>query len=69
VIETRPLPSLAKTAFDLLMREFDARANALSTQTVEVLGLREEDDWTVDFNTGVMHREIPDAPPEAPVGG
>lgn len=48
----------------LLQREFDARVDAIGKQTVEAMGLRDEDDWTVDFEKGEVRREVPDPAPE-----
>lgn len=63
-MERKPLPDLAKTAMALLQQEFDRRADILGRQAVEAMGLRHEDDWTVDFAKGELHREVPDPAPE-----
>lgn len=64
MIESRPIPDLAKTAHRLLVREFQRDINAIGQQTVAALGLNEADNWTVDFDAGVLRREVAD-PPEA----
>jgi hypothetical protein len=67
MIESRPLPQLAKSAIGLLRErmalQFAGEADALARETVAALGLREEDNWIVDFEKGEIRREVPDPVP------
>ena len=62
MIEQRPIPELAKTAYTLLIAEFEQRVAAIGRQTTEVLGFTEADDWTIDFGRGLMLRVVEDPP-------
>lgn len=59
--ERKPLPQLAKTAMQMLQREYDARADAIGKQAVEAMGLDPAEDWVADFAAGEVRRDVPDA--------
>lgn len=60
--ETKPIPEIAKSAFDLFAADCQRKANELGRQTVEVMGLGPE--WTVDLQTFNVVRTMPDIRPE-----
>lgn len=60
--EKKEISALAKSAFALLRQDFQQRANILGDQVLQAMGLQPNDGWTVDFNTGVVFRDVPDAP-------
>lgn len=62
MIENRPLPQLAITAHAYAFAEYERACQAISSQAVAVLGFTEGDNWTINFGTGRMAREVPDAP-------
>lgn len=65
--ESHPLPSIAKTAVSLLMQNFRRDLDALGVQTREAMGLPDDPKWAVNFDLGVITREIPDPPtPDEP---
>jgi hypothetical protein len=63
MIDSRPLPAIARTALALLNAQYKSDVDAIGVQTVEVLGLREDDNWHVDFPAGTLWRELPDPSP------
>ena len=74
-METQPIPELAKSAITFVAKhraEFEAQqqavVNALGVQTLEVMGLSQDEGWMIDFDAGVAKRAVPDAPiPDAPI--
>ena len=54
MIESKPLPALAVTAFN-------AQINMVIGQTLEVMCLRAEDGWIVDLQNRVVTRTVADA--------
>lgn len=68
MIESHPLPMIAKTALSLLEQTFRRDLAALGEQTREAMGLPDDPKWAVNFDLGVITREIPDppTPPEPP---
>ncbi len=64
--ETHPVPAIAKTAITLLAADFQRNVNVISEQTVEALKLDKDGGWTVNFDTGLISREVPDPPKESP---
>lgn len=65
MIESHPIPKIAKTAFGLAKQNFDRAVNELARQSVEAAGFNPDDNWTVDFDRGMMAREVPDIGPPA----
>ena len=68
MIESHRIPEIAKTAQRLAWASYLNQLDAIGHQTAAALGLDPDGDWQVNFNTGVVTREVPDpaAPPGAP---
>lgn len=62
--ETHPIPKVARTAFALTLQNFQKAVNELGRQTVEALGLNPDDNYNVNFDTGIITREVPDIAPQ-----
>lgn len=60
MIDSRPIPALAQTALAFLNASYRRQLDDIGRQTVDALGLSQADNWTVDFDRGVMTREIAD---------
>ena len=58
MIDSRPIPDLSKTAFQLTANEFQRAINLIGEQTLAALGLTGAD-WKVDFEAGTVSRDIP----------
>jgi hypothetical protein len=68
MLESRPLPAIARTAHRYACADFQRTIEELGRQAVAALGLTEADDCIVDFEKGLVHREVPDpAPVDLPV--
>lgn len=52
--ESKPMPAIAVTAFNL-------QINILIAQTLEAMGLRAEDGWQVDLQHKQVTRTVADA--------
>lgn len=61
--ETRPIPDESKAALHRLGLAYRAQVHQLAVLTVKAEGLSETDNWTVDFDAGVMRRDVPDTTP------
>lgn len=62
--DTKPLPQIAVTAFQLLDANFQRSANDLGMQT---LALKPDGEgWGVNWNTKLFERDVPDVVPEPP---
>lgn len=64
--ETKPLPELAKSAFQLLQANFQRGHNDLATQTLAVMGLTLDAGWVVNFQSGNAERPVTEPPAEPP---
>lgn len=61
--DERPIPAASMAALERLGMKYRAEVHQLAILTVRSLGLSEDDNWDVNFDTGVMTREIPDITP------
>lgn len=61
--ESHPIPALAKTALALTNAEYQRAVDVIGRQTIAALGLNEADDWTVNFDTGLITRDVSDIEP------
>ncbi len=62
MIESRPLPEIARTAAALLAQEHARQLDALGMQTLDVMGVLLSDGWRIDFAAGTVSRERPEQP-------
>ena len=56
--ETRPLPSLALTAFGLMRAAFQRDLQTLGGQILDAVGLPASE-WGIDYDRGVVYRHTP----------
>lgn len=63
--ETRPIPAIGMTAYNLLTQGYKDDLTTISVQTLESAGLVPSDGWRVNWSTGELTRTIaaPDADP------
>lgn len=64
--EIRDMPAITLTALALLQNEIARQINAISQQTLDVLGLEAADGWRIDVSTGKVLRTVPDVKPDVP---
>lgn len=62
-VETKLIPTIAKSAIALAQQDFQRVVNALGAQTLEAMGL--DGSWVVNFSEGVAVREVPDIQPDS----
>lgn len=55
--ETRTIPTLSRHAIALAKAAFDRTVNDIGLETLAAMGLKIEDGWTVNFDTGLCERE------------
>lgn len=61
-LERVPIPKIAQTALTLARQDFQDVVAQLNAQTLEAMGLRSADGWSVQFLDGFVIRNVPDEP-------
>lgn len=57
--ERKPIPETAKSAAALLAQRFQREVNDLASQTIRDMGLSADAGWAVNFDRGVVERQVP----------
>lgn len=65
-IESHPVPELSKTALKMLDEQYRQSMGVLCRQTLDALGLDAALGYHVDFDKGVITREVKDEPKADP---
>lgn len=66
MIESYPIPPLARTALSYEMERHEQSLLMIGAQTLEVLGFTACDGFDVNFGTGFITRALPDVSSDAP---
>lgn len=62
--ESHPVPALALTALNLLRQQFQQGVNEIGKQAIDAAHLDPALKWNVDFDRGVIERDVPEAKPQ-----
>lgn len=57
--ERKPIPETAKSAASLLSAQFQRQVHDLALQTLADMGLPVAEGWAVNFDRGVVERQVP----------